>query len=118
MREFYKERDVVYEERRMRTDSNPNGRLLEQFLGTAFIAHPYGRPVVGWPSDLQTFSATDAQHFFDKYYVAPSIVVAIVGDVKASEVIPIAEKYSAGCPSVPSRSRSPRWSRHSIRNDR
>src|SRR5438128_8158975 len=69
MREFYKERDVVYEERRMRTDSNPNGRLLEQFLGTAFIAHPYGRPVVGWPSDLQTFSATDAQRFFDKYYV-------------------------------------------------
>src|SRR5215469_9415807 len=67
MREFYKERDVVFEERRMRTDSNPTGRLIEQFLGTAFVAHPYGRPVVGWPSDLQTFSATDAHHFFDKY---------------------------------------------------
>jgi predicted Zn-dependent peptidase len=93
MREFYKERDVVFEERRMRTDSNPNGRLFEQFLGTAFIAHPYGRPIVGWPSDLQTFSATDAQRFFDTYYVAPNIVVAIVGDVKVAEVIPIVEKY-------------------------
>ncbi len=101
MREFYKERDVVFEERRMRTDSNPNGRLFEQFLGSAFIAHPYGRPVVGWPSDLETFSATDAQRFFDKYYVAANIVVAIVGDVKASEVIPIAEKYFGRLPKRP-----------------
>src|SRR5712692_7785038 len=65
LREFYKERDVVYEERRMRTDSQPNGRLFEQFLAEAFIAHPYRRPVVGWPSDLQSFSATDAQSFYD-----------------------------------------------------
>jgi predicted Zn-dependent peptidase len=101
MREFYRERDVVFEERRMRTDSNPNGRLFEQFLGSAFIAHPYGRPVVGWPSDLETFSATDAQRFFDKYYVAANIVVAVVGDVKASEVIPIAEKYFGRLPKRP-----------------
>jgi predicted Zn-dependent peptidase len=101
MREFYKERDVVYEERRMRTDSNPNGRLFEQFLGAAFIAHPYGRPVVGWPSDLQTFSATDAQDFFSKYYVAPNIVVAVVGDVKAGEVLPIVEKYFGRLPKRP-----------------
>jgi predicted Zn-dependent peptidase len=101
MREFYKERDVVFEERRMRTDSNPNGRLFEQFLGTAFIAHPYGRPVVGWPSDLETFSAVDARRFFEKYYVAPNIVVAIAGDVKASEVIPIATKYFGRLPKRP-----------------
>src|ERR1700740_2117602 len=68
MREFYKERDIVMEERRMRTDSSPQGRLLEQFLAAAFVAHPYGRPVVGWPSDLVAFSATDAQKFFNKYY--------------------------------------------------
>ncbi|MBZ5561040.1 MAG: insulinase family protein [Acidobacteriia bacterium] len=101
MREFYKERDVVYEERRMRTDSNPNGRLFEQFLGAAFIAHPYGRPVVGWPSDLQTFSARDARAFFDKYYVAPDIVVAVVGDVKTAEVLPIVEKYFGRLPKRP-----------------
>ena len=93
MREFYKERDVVFEERRLRTDSQPVGRLLEQFLGAAFIAHPYGRPVVGWASDLQSFSATDAINFFDRYYVPSNMVVAVVGDVKASTVIPAAEKY-------------------------
>lgn len=101
LREFYKERDVVFEERRMRTDSDPNGRLFEQFLGTAFLAHPYGRPVVGWPSDLRTFSATDAQRFFDKYYVASNMVTAIVGDVTPAEVLPIVEKYFGRLPKRP-----------------
>src|SRR5258708_498768 len=68
MREFYKERDVVYEERRMSTDSSPQGRLLEQFTAAAFEAHPYHRPTVGWMADLNSFSATDAQKFFDQYY--------------------------------------------------
>ena len=98
MREFYQERNVVYEERRMRTDSNPQGRLIEQFLGTSFIAHPYGRPVVGWPSDLETFSATDAQHFFDKYYVAPDLVVTVVGDVTPGQAIPLVEEYFGRLP--------------------
>src|ERR1051326_6728439 len=85
MREFYKERDVVYEERRMSVDSSPQGRLLEQFLAAAYVAHPYGRPVVGWPSDLRAFSATDAMKFFRRYYVPANIVVAVVGDVKAAQ---------------------------------
>ncbi|MEA2238820.1 MAG: hypothetical protein QOC81_3544, partial [Thermoanaerobaculia bacterium] len=92
-REFYKERDVVHEERRMRTESSPIGRLIEQALATAFTAHPYGQPVVGWPSDLESFSATDAAAFYKKYYVPANMVVAVVGDVKASEVMPIMEKY-------------------------
>src|SRR6267378_591418 len=57
MREFYKERNVVIEERRMRTDSRPIGRLLEQFISAAFQAHPYHRPTVGWLADLNYFSA-------------------------------------------------------------
>lgn len=101
MREFYKERDVVFEERRMRTDSNPIGRLVEQFLASAYTAHPYGTPVVGWPSDLQTFSATDAEKFYEKYYIPANMVVTIVGDVKASEVIPIVEKYFGRIPGKP-----------------
>ena len=101
MREFYKERDVVFEERRMQTDSQPTGRLIEQFLGAAFIAHPYGRPVVGWPSDLQSFSATDALNFYERYYVPANMVVAVVGDVKPSEVLPIVEKYFARLPARP-----------------
>jgi predicted Zn-dependent peptidase len=98
MREFYKERDVVFEERRMRTDSQPIGRLVEQFVAAAFTAHPYGQPVVGWPSDLATFSATDAAEFYSRYYVPASMVVAVVGDVKAAEVVPLVEKYFGRLP--------------------
>jgi predicted Zn-dependent peptidase len=101
MRQFYKERDVVYEERRMSVDSSPQGRLFEQFLATAFVAHPYGRPVVGWPSDLHDFSATDAINFFHKYYVPANIVVTVVGDVKAAEALPILEKYFGRLPAAP-----------------
>ena len=100
-REFYKERDVVYEERRMRTESSPVGRLLAQFVSTAFSAHPYGVPGIGWPSDLQTISATDAKAFFKKYYVPSNIVIAIVGDVKPSEAMPVIEKYFGRIPKGP-----------------
>jgi len=101
MREFYKEHDVVYEERRLRTESSPQGRLLEEFLGTAYLAHPYGRPVLGWPSDLRAFSATDAANFFHKYYVPANMVVTVVGDVKAAQAIPIIEKYFGRLPAAP-----------------
>jgi predicted Zn-dependent peptidase len=101
MREFYKERNVVIEERRMRTDSNPIGRLVEQFTAGAFEAHPYHRPTVGWMADLNTFSATDAQRFFDTYYVPANMVVAVAGDVKASQAMPILEKYFDRLPARP-----------------
>jgi predicted Zn-dependent peptidase len=101
MREFYKERNVVIEERRMRTDSNPIGRLLEQFTTAAFQAHPYHRPTIGWMSDLNSFSATDAKNFFDKYYIPSNMVVTVVGDVKASETMPILEKYFGRLPTRP-----------------
>jgi predicted Zn-dependent peptidase len=98
LREFYKERNVVIEERRLRTDSNPIGRLLEQFNAAAFEAHPYHRPTVGWMSDLNSFSATDAKKFFNEYYVPANMVVAVAGDVKASQVMPILEKYFGRLP--------------------
>lgn len=101
MREFYKERDVVYEERRMRTDSSPIGRLIEQFLAQAFIAHPYHRPTVGWPSDLRRFSATDAEKFFHYYYVPSNMVIAVVGDVKTAEVVSLFTKYFERIPAAP-----------------
>jgi predicted Zn-dependent peptidase len=101
MREFYKERNVVIEERRMRTDSSPFGRLLEQFTEASFTAHPYHRPTVGWMSDLNSFSATEAQKFFDTYYVPSNMVVAVAGDVKTAEVMPILEKYFGRLPAHP-----------------
>ena len=98
MREFYKERNVVIEERRLRTDSNPTGRLEEQFEAAAFETHPYHRPTIGWVSDLNSFSATDAKRFFDRYYVPANMVVAVTGDVKAARIMPILEKYFAWLP--------------------
>ena len=101
MREFYKERDVVYEERRMRTESNPIGRLLEQFQSAAFQASPYHNPTIGWPEDLHTFSATDAMKFFDKYYVPSNMTIAVVGDLDFAKTWPIIEKYFDRLPKRP-----------------
>src|SRR5438067_11543293 len=100
-REFYKERDVVTEERRMRTESSPVGRLVEQFLAAAFTAHSYGIPGVGWPSDLQTFSATDAAAFYKKYYVPSNMIVAVVGDVKSADALPLLGTYFGRLPKGP-----------------
>ena len=93
LREFYQERDVVMEERRARTESNPTGRLIEEFLAAAFKAHPYGEPVIGHMSDLQALSRTDALAFFERYYHAGNLTVAIVGDVDANAVRALAERY-------------------------
>ncbi|MGD0294974.1 MAG: pitrilysin family protein [Terracidiphilus sp.] len=100
-REFYKERDVVNEERRMRTDSNPLGRLVEQLLATAYVAHNYGRSNIGWPSEVSQINATEAMEFHKKYYVGANIVIAVVGDVKAGEALPVLEKYFSHIPAGP-----------------
>jgi len=101
MRQFYDERNVVIEERRLRVDSNPIGRLVEQFVSTAFQAHPYHRAGIGWPSDLNSFSATDAKNFFDEYYIPSNMIVTVVGDVKAAEAMPVIERYFGRLPSRP-----------------
>ena len=99
-REFYTERNVVMEERRMRTDSNPIGRLVEQFLATAYVAHNYGRSSVGWPSELSQITATEAIAFHKKYYAGGNIVVAITGDVSKAD-LPMLEKYFGRVPAGP-----------------
>ncbi|HWS70896.1 MAG TPA: pitrilysin family protein [Thermoanaerobaculia bacterium] len=100
-REFYKERDVVTEERRLSYESNPLGRLFLEFIPAAYSAHPYGVPGIGWTSDLQTISATDAAAFFRKYYVPSNIVVTVVGDVKAAAALPVLERYFGRLPKAP-----------------
>ena len=92
-REFYKERDVVMEEYRMRVESNPQGRLIQAFLAAAFQAHPYRVMGTGWPSDIQNLRVGDALNFFRTYYVPGNIVIAIVGDVNPAEAKRMAEKY-------------------------
>ena len=92
---------MVMEERRMRIDSNPIGRMVEQFLATAYVAHPYGRPGVGWESELSQIDATEADAFHKKYYTPSNIVIAVAGDVKASTAMPILEKYFGPIPAGP-----------------
>jgi len=101
LREFYKERDVVQEERRMRIDSSPIGRMVEQMLATAYVAHPYGRSGVGWESEISQVSATEAEAFHKIYYTPSNIVIAVVGDVKAATTIPMLEKYFGTIPAGP-----------------
>ena len=100
-REFYKERDVVTEERRMRVESNPQGMLVETLLATAFEAHPYRNPPAGWPADIKSLRVRDAEEFFHKYYVPANITIAIVGDVNASETRRLADKYFSPLPKGP-----------------
>jgi predicted Zn-dependent peptidase len=92
-REFYKERDVVMEEYRMRVESSPQGKLYQAFLATAFEAHPYRVMGTGWPSDIQHLRSADAAQFFKTYYVPSNITMAIVGDVNPADAKRMAEKY-------------------------
>lgn len=100
-REFYKERDVVYEERRMGVESSPVGRLVMDFLNTAFVAHPYKTGVIGYPSDLKSFSRAQGDAFFRRNYVARNMAVAVVGDVTVPELQGLANKYFAGISDAP-----------------
>lgn len=101
LREFYKEKDVVMEERRLGTESQPIGRLLEEFLAIAYKAHPYGEPIVGHMSDLETLIRSEAKAFFKKYYLPSNLTVAIVGDVNPQEVRELAQRYFNRIPSGP-----------------
>ncbi len=92
-REFYKERDVVMEEYRMRVESEPQGKLMQTFLATAFSAFPYRVMGTGWPSDVAHLRRADAWRFFHEYYVPANITLGIVGDVDPAEARRLAEKY-------------------------
>lgn len=98
LREFYKERDVVQEERRLRTDSNPIGKLIEESLLKAFEGHPYGRPVIGTQADLEHFSRTEAEEFYRQTYGPTKMVIAIVGKVDVDKTFELVERYFARIP--------------------
>ncbi|MEX2299712.1 MAG: pitrilysin family protein [Bryobacterales bacterium] len=100
-RDFYKERDVVREERRMRTESSPLGKLIEVFLGNAYVAHPYGWPGVGWASDIASLTVEDARKFFETYYVPANMTIAIVGDVDPERARALADAYFSRLPKRP-----------------
>ena len=101
LREFYKEKDVVMEERRLGVESQPIGRLLEEFMAIAYKAHSYGDEVVGHMSDLETMTRAEADAFFKKYYSPSNLTIAIVGDVNPQQIRKLAQEYFAGIASGP-----------------
>ncbi len=101
LRQFYKERDVIMEERRMRTDDSAGGKMWEQLRSLAFGAHPYHWPVIGWASDIAHVSRTQVEEFFRKHYAPNRAVACVVGDVKFEEVKALMERYFGGIPRQP-----------------
>ena len=92
-REFYAERDVVHEERRLRTDSTPTGKFEEQFNSLFWQSSPYSWPVIGWPSDIEGITRAEALSFFDLYYAPNNLAAALVGDFDPDEAKALAERY-------------------------
>ena len=92
-REFYSERDVVHEERRMRVDSTPTGKLEEQFDAMFWQSSPYSWPIIGWPSDLEGITREEALDFFSVYYAPNNLTAALVGDFEPDEAMALAERY-------------------------
>ena len=92
-REFYKEKQVILEERRMRTDNSPIGKMIEEFLDTTYTSHPYKRPVIGYNEDINGLTRENVAKFFQAYYSPQNLTIAIAGDVYPEEVQELAQTY-------------------------
>ncbi len=92
-REFFSERDVVHEERRMRTESTPTGEFQEQFNSMFWQASPYSWPVIGWPSDLNSYTLEEAKRYFDIYYQPSNLIGVLVGDFDVKTATAMIKKY-------------------------
>src|ERR1051326_7851529 len=92
-REFYAERDVVFEERRMRTESTPLGKFAEEFNAMFWESSPYSWPTVGWPSDIPAISKAQADNFYGIYYSPQNITLILVGDFQPTNAEALAKKY-------------------------
>lgn len=97
-REFYAERDVVFEERRLRIESTPTGKFDEQFNSMFWDAHPYHWPVIGWPSDIPAITKNQADEFFALYYQPQNITLILVGSFDRKEALPLIERYFGRIP--------------------
>ncbi len=100
-REFYSERDVVHEERRLRTDSTPTGKFDEQFESMFWQSSPYGWPVVGWPSDLEGITREEALEYFAVNYAPNNLTACLVGDIDPARAKELAQQYFGRLPRGP-----------------
>ena len=106
--EFRKELEVVKEERRLRTEDNPQALMHEALSATVFVASPYRRPIVGWMSDLDAMTPDDARAFYQRWYVPANAAIVVAGDVDVAQVRQWAEKYYAPVPARAVPARKPR----------
>jgi zinc protease len=90
---FAKEIQVVMEERRLRTDDQPQSVVYERLMADAYQTHPYRRPIIGWMDDLQHMTGQDARDWYARWYAPNNATLVVAGDVKADEVIAMAKKY-------------------------
>jgi len=101
------ERQVVLEERRFRTEDNPQGRLVEALLALSFVAHPYRRPTVGWMSDVEQVQVEQCLEFFDAYYTPGNIVLSIAGDFDEEATLALVRREFGSLPEAPPAPRNP-----------
>ena len=95
---FAKEIQVVMEERRLRTDDQAQSVVYERLMATAYQAHPYRRPIIGWMDDLQNMNAQDARDWYARWYAPNNATLVVAGDVQADEVVALAKKYFGALP--------------------
>ena len=96
--EFVKELEVVKEERRLRTEDNPNSLTYEQFNAMAYMSSPYHNPVIGWMDDLNSMKVEDLSQWYKKWYAPNNATLVVVGDVKPDEIFSLAEKHYGKIP--------------------
>ncbi len=92
------ERGAVQSERRSGVDDNNTGRLYEQMMATAYVAHPYQNPVIGWPSDIENWTQEDLESFFKTYYAPNNLTMVFAGDVTPEEIYLLADQYFSPIP--------------------
>jgi zinc protease len=95
---FQSERDVVKEERRMRTEDDPTSSMVEQMLAVAFLAHPYQWPVIGWMADLGNITRDDLYQHYRTYYAPNNATIVVVGDFDTRKLLPKIEQYFSDIP--------------------
>ena len=93
--ELKKELEVVTEERRMRTDDNPQAKMSEHFMAMAYSNSPYKHPVIGWPADIANYKAEDLEAWYQRWYAPNNATLVVVGDVEPQAVFNLAERYFA-----------------------
>ncbi len=100
-REFLSEQKVVKEERRMRYEDDPTSTMVEQMMATAFMAHPYQWPTIGWMADIGNITRDDLFKHYKTYYAPNNATIVVVGDFETKKLLPLIEKYFGAIPRGP-----------------